>query len=164
MRIVLGFKNQTCVLNKSLSRTLPEGFLAGEHLTFKKFTQWYEDNRKVRNSILGSMSSEIQKQYERYEDVRSIMLCMKELYATLDRHIRYALTKAFFGARMIEGSSVQEYGVMMLPLLEKLKNLQVDFEKEETYVDVILQSLPPSFDQFIINYHMNMGLRKTFMS
>ncbi|KAL0431119.1 UNVERIFIED_CONTAM: hypothetical protein Sradi_0737900 [Sesamum radiatum] len=49
---------------------------------------------------------------------------------------------------------------MMLFLVEKLKNLQADFEKEETYVDVMLQSLPPSFDQFIINYNMN-GLEKS---
>ncbi|KAL0295538.1 UNVERIFIED_CONTAM: hypothetical protein Sangu_3195700, partial [Sesamum angustifolium] len=56
---------------------------------------------------------------------------------------------------MIEGSSVREHGVMMLSLMEKLKDLQTNFDKEETYVDVILQSLPPSFDQFIINYNMN---------
>ncbi|KAL0431163.1 UNVERIFIED_CONTAM: hypothetical protein Sradi_0742300 [Sesamum radiatum] len=43
---------------------------------------------------------------------------------------------------------------MMLSLVEKLKDLQADFEKEETYIDVILQSLPPSFDQ-CINYSMN---------
>ncbi|KAL0349750.1 UNVERIFIED_CONTAM: hypothetical protein Sradi_4124200 [Sesamum radiatum] len=67
--------------------------------------------------------------------------------------------KAFFDARMIEGSSVREHGVMMLSLVGKLKDLQADFEKEETYVDVILQSLPPSYDQFIINYNMN-GLEK----
>ncbi|KAL0305168.1 UNVERIFIED_CONTAM: hypothetical protein Sangu_3047400 [Sesamum angustifolium] len=84
---------------------------------------------------------------------------MKELYAVSDRHIRYAVTKAFFGTRIIEGSSVREHGVMMLSLVEKLKDLQADFDKEETYVDVILQSLPPSYDQFIINYNMN-GLEK----
>ncbi|KAL0305085.1 UNVERIFIED_CONTAM: hypothetical protein Sangu_3051600 [Sesamum angustifolium] len=83
------------------------------------------------------------------------MHCMKELYAVSDQHIRYAVTKAFFGTRMIEGSSVREHGVMMLSLMEKLKDLQTNFDKEETYVDVILQSLPPSFDQFIINYNMN---------
>ncbi|KAL0282418.1 UNVERIFIED_CONTAM: hypothetical protein Sradi_7262400 [Sesamum radiatum] len=49
---------------------------------------------------------------------------------------------------------------MMLSLVGKLKDLQADFEKVETYVDVILQSLPPSFDQFIINYNMN-GLEKS---
>ncbi|KAL0394428.1 UNVERIFIED_CONTAM: hypothetical protein Slati_4409000 [Sesamum latifolium] len=84
----------------------------------------------------------------------------KELYAVPDRHVRYAVTKAFFDARMIERSSIREHGVMMLSLVERLKDLQADFEKEETYVDVILQSLTPSFDQFIINYNMN-GLEKS---
>ncbi|KAL0298071.1 UNVERIFIED_CONTAM: hypothetical protein Scaly_0477700 [Sesamum calycinum] len=84
---------------------------------------------------------------------------MKELYAIQDRHIRYAVTKAFFDLRMIEGSSVLEHGVMMLSLVEKLKDPQADLEKE-MHVDVILQSLPPSFGQFIINYNMN-GLEKS---
>ncbi|KAL0411623.1 UNVERIFIED_CONTAM: hypothetical protein Slati_3752000 [Sesamum latifolium] len=88
------------------------------------------------------------------------MHCMKGFYAVLDWHIRYAVANAFFGMRMIEGSSVREHGVMMLFLVEKLKDLQADFEEEETYVDLILQSLPPSFDQFIISYGMN-GLEKS---
>ncbi|KAK4391532.1 hypothetical protein Sango_1931000 [Sesamum angolense] len=62
---------------------------------------------------------------------------------------------------MIEGSSIREHGMTMLSLVEKLKDLQANFEKEETYVNVILQSLPPFFDQFIINYNMN-GLEKSF--
>ncbi|KAK4397739.1 hypothetical protein Sango_1249400 [Sesamum angolense] len=49
---------------------------------------------------------------------------------------------------------------MMLSLVKKLKGLQADFDKEETYVGIILQSLPPSFDQFIVNYNMN-GLEKS---
>ncbi|KAL0284721.1 UNVERIFIED_CONTAM: hypothetical protein Scaly_2840800 [Sesamum calycinum] len=61
---------------------------------------------------------------------------------------------------MIQGSSVREHGVMMLSLVEKLKDIQADFDKEKTYVNVILQSLPSSFDQFIINYNMN-GLEKS---
>ncbi|KAL0287858.1 UNVERIFIED_CONTAM: hypothetical protein Scaly_2752200 [Sesamum calycinum] len=61
---------------------------------------------------------------------------------------------------MIEGSSVREHGVMMLSLMLKLEDLQADFDKEETYVDVILQSLPLSFYQFINNYNMN-GLEKS---
>ncbi|KAL0325116.1 UNVERIFIED_CONTAM: hypothetical protein Sradi_5080900 [Sesamum radiatum] len=59
---------------------------------------------------------------------------------------------------MIEGSSVQEHGVKMLSLVEKLKDLKTDLEKE-TYINVILQSLPSSFDSFIVNYNMN-GLDK----
>ncbi|KAL0451311.1 UNVERIFIED_CONTAM: hypothetical protein Slati_1109200 [Sesamum latifolium] len=57
---------------------------------------------------------------------------------------------------MIEGSFVQEHGVgvKMLSLVEKLKDLKADLDKE-TYIEVILQSLPPSFDSFIVNYNIN---------
>ncbi|KAL0454919.1 UNVERIFIED_CONTAM: hypothetical protein Slati_0831100 [Sesamum latifolium] len=86
------------------------------------------------------------------------MLRMSQIYVVPERHIRYAATKAFFGTKLIEGSSVQEHGVKMLSLVEKLKDLKADLAKE-TYIDVILQSLPPSFDSFIVNYNMN-GLDK----
>ncbi|KAK4390273.1 hypothetical protein Sango_2090600 [Sesamum angolense] len=62
---------------------------------------------------------------------------------------------------MIEGLSVREHGVLMISLVEKRKDLQADFDKEEPYIDVILQSLPPSYDQFIINFNMS-GLEKSF--
>ncbi|KAL0378462.1 UNVERIFIED_CONTAM: Retrovirus-related Pol polyprotein from transposon TNT 1-94 [Sesamum radiatum] len=105
------------------------------------------------------MTNEIQKQYDRLEDVPSIMLRMKDVYAVPDRHIGYAATKAFFGTKMAEGSSVQSHGVKMLSLVEKLENLKAGLDND-TYIDVILQSLPPSYDPFIVNYNMN-GLEKS---
>ncbi|KAL0416296.1 UNVERIFIED_CONTAM: hypothetical protein Slati_3461500 [Sesamum latifolium] len=104
------------------------------------------------------MTNEIQKQYDRLDDVPSIMLGMKEVYAIPDRHIRYAATKAFFGTKMAEGSSVQSHGDKMLSLVEKREDLKAGLEND-TYIDVILQSLPPSYDPFIVNYNMN-GLEK----
>ncbi|KAL0445406.1 UNVERIFIED_CONTAM: hypothetical protein Slati_2263300 [Sesamum latifolium] len=114
------------------------------------------------NIILASMSNKIQKQYERYDDVKLIVLDMKNILCSSGLHIRYIAMKAFFGTKMIEGSSIQEHGVMMLSLVEKLKDLQASFQIE-TYIDVILQSLPPSYDPFIVNYNMN-ELDKAFMS
>ncbi|KAL0433700.1 UNVERIFIED_CONTAM: hypothetical protein Slati_2704300 [Sesamum latifolium] len=73
--------------------------------------------------------------------------------------IKYASTKAFFGTKMAEGSSVQSHGVKMLFLVEKLGGLKVGLNNG-TYTDVILQSLPPSYDPFIVNYNMN-GLEKS---
>ncbi|KAL0307455.1 UNVERIFIED_CONTAM: hypothetical protein Scaly_2982600 [Sesamum calycinum] len=84
---------------------------------------------------------------------------MKEVYAVPDRHIRYAATKVLFGTKMTEGSSVQSHGVKMLSLVEKLEDLKVVFNND-TYIDVILQSLLSSYDPFIINYNMN-RLEKT---
>ncbi|KAL0439994.1 UNVERIFIED_CONTAM: hypothetical protein Slati_2482400, partial [Sesamum latifolium] len=149
--IVLDFKNQGYVLDKPLPTALPEGSSPEEHLTFNK---WLEDNRKVRSIIVASLTNEIQKQYDRLDEVPSIMLCMKEVYAVPDRHIRYAVTKAFFGTKIAEGSSVQSHGVKMLSLLEKLEDLKAGLEND-TYIDVILQSLPSSYDPFIVNYNMN---------
>ncbi|KAL0319550.1 UNVERIFIED_CONTAM: hypothetical protein Sradi_5216500 [Sesamum radiatum] len=156
LKIVLDFENQGYVLDKPLPVTLPEGSSPEERLTFEK---WHEDNRKVRSIILASMTNEIQKQYDRLEDVTSIMLRLKDVYAVPDRQIRYAAIKAFFGTKMTEGSSVHSHGVKMLFLVEKIENLKVGLNND-TYIDVILQSLPPSYDQFIVNYNMN-GLEKS---
>ncbi|KAL0286251.1 UNVERIFIED_CONTAM: hypothetical protein Sradi_7154000 [Sesamum radiatum] len=60
---------------------------------------------------------------------------------------------------MAEGSSMQSHGVKMLFLVEKLEDLKAGLDND-TYIDVILQSLPPSYDPFIINYNMN-GLEKS---
>ncbi|KAL0288532.1 UNVERIFIED_CONTAM: hypothetical protein Sradi_7095700, partial [Sesamum radiatum] len=49
-------------------------------------------------------------------------------------------------------------GLRCYPLWRSSKDLKANLEKE-TYIDVILQSLPPSFDSFIVNYNMN-GLDK----
>ncbi|KAL0439749.1 UNVERIFIED_CONTAM: hypothetical protein Slati_2457900, partial [Sesamum latifolium] len=127
LRIVLDFENHGYVLDKPLPTILPEGSSPEEHLTFDK---WLEDNRKVRSIILASMTNEIQKQYDRLDDVPSIMLRMKE-----------------------------SHGVKMLSLVEKLKDLKAGLGND-TYIDVILQFLPPSYDPFIVNYNMN-GLKKS---
>ncbi|KAL0458842.1 UNVERIFIED_CONTAM: hypothetical protein Slati_0511400 [Sesamum latifolium] len=157
LKIVLDFKNQSYVLEKKLFPTaLPEGSSPKEHLTFDK---WLEDNRKVRSIILVSMTNEILKQYDRLEDVPSIMLRMKEVYAIFDRHIRYTTTKAFFGTKMAKGSSVQSHRVKMLSLVEKLEDLKAGLENDN-YIYVILQSLSPSYNPFIVNYNMN-GLEKS---
>ncbi|KAL0294990.1 UNVERIFIED_CONTAM: Transposon Ty2-B Gag-Pol polyprotein [Sesamum radiatum] len=96
----------------------------------------------------------IQKQYDRLEDVPSIMLRMKDVYAVPDRYIRYAAIKAFFGTKMTEGSSVQSHGVTMLSIVETLEDLKARLNND-TYINVILQSLLPSYDPFIVNYNIN---------
>ncbi|KAL0401974.1 UNVERIFIED_CONTAM: hypothetical protein Slati_4227300, partial [Sesamum latifolium] len=139
------------VLDNPLPTALPEGSSPEERVMFEK---WLKDNRKIGSIILASMTIEIQKQYDRLDDVPSLILRMKEVYAVPDRHIRYAATKAFFGTKMAEGSSVQSHGVKMLSLVEKLEDLKAGLDND-THIDVILQSLPPSYDLFIINYNMN---------
>ncbi|KAL0294305.1 UNVERIFIED_CONTAM: hypothetical protein Sradi_6893700 [Sesamum radiatum] len=79
LRIVLNFENQDYILGEPLPTALPEGSSIEEHLTFDKYL---EDNRKVRSIILASMINEIQKQYDRFDDIPSIMIRMKEGFLT----------------------------------------------------------------------------------
>ncbi|KAL0391190.1 UNVERIFIED_CONTAM: hypothetical protein Scaly_0476100 [Sesamum calycinum] len=92
---------------------------------------------RSRSIILASMTNDIQKQYDRLDDVLSIMLRMKEVYAVLDKHIRYGATKVFFGTKMVEGSSVHNHEIKMLSLVEKLEDLKAGLDND-TYIDVIL--------------------------
>ncbi|KAL0329140.1 UNVERIFIED_CONTAM: hypothetical protein Sradi_4900700 [Sesamum radiatum] len=156
LRIVLDYENQGYIMDKPLPQTLLDGSSSEERETFER---WHADHRKVRSIILASMSNDVQKQYDRLDDVASILQRMKEVYAIPDRHTRYVATKEFFRAKMTEGSSVQEHGVKMLSLVEKLEDLKAGLEND-TYIDVILQSLPPSYDPFIVNFNMN-GLEKS---
>ncbi|KAK4397671.1 hypothetical protein Sango_1242600 [Sesamum angolense] len=80
----------------------------------------------ISSSMIRLESSESceEKQYDRLDGVSSIMLHMSNVYAVLDRHIRYATTKAFFGIKLTEGSSAQSHGVKMLSLVEKCKDLK----------------------------------------
>ncbi|KAL0463163.1 UNVERIFIED_CONTAM: hypothetical protein Slati_0203900 [Sesamum latifolium] len=156
LRIILDFENQGYVLDKPLPAALPKGSSPEERLMFEK---WHEDNRKVCSIILASMTNKIQKQYDRLDDVPSIMLRMKEVYAVPDRHIRYAATKSILWDQDSRRIVCAESWVKMLSLVEKLEDLKAGLNSD-TYIDVILQFLPQFYDPFIVNYNMN-GLEKS---
>ncbi|KAL0427496.1 UNVERIFIED_CONTAM: hypothetical protein Slati_2924400 [Sesamum latifolium] len=143
-------------MDKPLPQILPDGSSSDERETFER---WHADYRKVQSVILASMSNDIQKQYDRLDDVASILQRMKEIYVIPDRHTRYVATKEFFRTKMTKGSCVQVHGVNMLSLVEKLDDLKVGLNNDIN-IDVILQSLPPSYDLFIINFNIN-GLEKS---
>ncbi|KAL0293578.1 UNVERIFIED_CONTAM: hypothetical protein Scaly_3139100 [Sesamum calycinum] len=118
---------QWYIMDKPLPQTLLDGSSSEERETFER---WHADHRKVRSIILASMSNDVQKQYDRLEDVASILQRMKEVYAIPDRHT----------SGKARGPKSWAYN--------------------DTYIDVILQSLPPSYDPFIVNFNMN-GLGKS---
>ena len=119
------FRELGYVFDKLLLATLLKGSLPEERVTFERL---HENNYKVHSIILALMINDFQKQYDRLEDVPSI----KEVYATPDRHIRYAATKAFFGTKMTEGFSVQRHGVKMLPSWRSSKTSKLGLTMSRT--------------------------------
>ena len=55
---------------------------------------------------------------------------------------------------MVEGTSVQDHILMVINLISRLGQLGFVMDRELNQ-DLILQLLPESFSQFVMNYHMN---------
>ena len=103
--------------------------------------------------MLASMSNELQRQHEDI-DVFSILLNLKELYGEQSRTARYEISKQLFCACMTEGTSVQMHVLKIIDLITHLGQLGFAMDGELSQ-HLILQSLPDSFSQLVINYHMN---------
>jgi hypothetical protein len=72
---------------------------------------------------------------------------------------RYNISKALFACKLAEGSPVSPHMIKMMGYIETLDKLGCEL-KDDLDTDVILQSLPVSYEPFIMNSHMN-GMEKT---
>ena len=87
-------------------------------------------------------------------DAHTILMHLQELYDVAGRTARYEISKELFGCRMSEGSSVNDHVLKMINLIERLGQLGFAMDGELSQ-DLVLQSLPSSFSQFVVNFHMN---------
>jgi hypothetical protein len=64
-----------------------------------------------------------------------------------------------FTCKLAKGSPVNPHVIKMMGYIETLAKLGCEI-KDDLATDVILQSLPASYESFIMNFHMN-GMKKT---
>ena len=72
---------------------------------------------------------------------------------------RYEVSDKFFSCKMEENSSVSEHILKMSGLHNRLTQLRVNL-LDDAVIDRILQSLPPSYKSFVMNFNMQ-GMEKT---
>ncbi|KAL4280550.1 hypothetical protein GQ457_03G017310 [Hibiscus cannabinus] len=70
------------------------------------------------------------------------------------RQERYKTSKALFQCKMSEGSPVVAHVIKMMGYIQTLEKLGFALN-DELPIDVVLQSLPDSFNQFVLNFNMN---------
>ena len=99
------------------------------------------------------MSSELQRQHEDM-DPTAIIVHLKKMYDTQSRTARYQLSKKLFRSSMFAKDQVGPHVLKMIDLIEQLEKLECKIGKKLSQ-DLILQSLPNSFSQFIVNFNMN---------
>ncbi|XP_052193825.1 uncharacterized protein LOC127802163 [Diospyros lotus] len=117
-------------------------------------TKWRDDDLTARSYMLVSMSSELQRQHANMPDAYSITTHLQELYGEQSWSARYEITKALFRAKMSLGGLVRGHVLKIISLSEKLKDLGDELNLH-LQIDLILQSLPDSYGNFISNFYMN---------
>ncbi|KAK9018707.1 hypothetical protein V6N11_033754 [Hibiscus sabdariffa] len=118
-----------------------------------KFKKHMDDMVDVGCLMLATMTPELQKQHENmvaYEMIQNL----KEIYEGQARQERYETSKALFQCKMSEGSSVGAHVIKMMGYIQTLEKLGFALN-DELATDVILQLLPDSFNQFVLNFNMN---------
>src|SRR3954462_15813934 len=108
--------------------------------------------------MLYSMEAELQKHFERMA-AYEINTDLKVVFAPQAKAERYEAFEAFFSAKMDEHISVSEHVVKMFGYVQNLNALECQIP-DELAVDRVLQSLPPSYKGFVLNYNMQ-GMTKT---
>ena len=114
--------------------------------------QWIDDNIIVRCGMLQAMEADLQKRFENYTAFKMLDE-LKTMFQTQARAERYEISDKFFTHKMEEGSSVSEHAIMMTGYIQRLDELECKIP-EDLKMDRVLQSLPPSFNGFVMNFNM----------
>ncbi|KAL4384608.1 hypothetical protein GQ457_15G016610 [Hibiscus cannabinus] len=96
--------------------------------------------------MLATMTPKLQKQHEdmvAYQMIQNL----KEIYEGKAHQERYETSKALFQCKMSEGSPVGAHVIKMMGYIQMLEKLGFALN-DELAIDVVLQSLSDSFNQF----------------
>nr|XP_051199985.1 uncharacterized protein LOC127313537 [Lolium perenne] len=113
--------------------------------------------RKIRYSqaqcaILCSLEADLQKSFE-HHDLYELVNELKAIFETHAVVECYEVSKHFFSCMMEEGSSVSEHMLAMSGHAKKLSDLGIVIPNK-LGINRVLQSLPPSYKNFVMNYNM----------
>ncbi|KAK1642319.1 hypothetical protein QYE76_060124 [Lolium multiflorum] len=105
-----------------------------------------------RPMVWAHLEGELQKRFEHHDPCEMI----RELKVIFETHAAvesYEASKQFFGCMMEEGSFVSEHVFAMFGHARKLSDLGIVIPNQ-LGIHRVLQSLPPSYKNFVMNYTM----------
>ncbi|KAK1668113.1 hypothetical protein QYE76_056272 [Lolium multiflorum] len=112
------------------------------------FTDWFRHEDFPQWKLL---EAELQKRFEHHD--RDMINELKVIFETHAAVESYEASKQFFGCMMEEGSSVSEHVFAMSGHAKKLSDLGIVIPNQ-LGIHRVLQSLPPSYKNFVMNYNM----------
>ncbi|XP_077215666.1 uncharacterized protein LOC143850293 [Tasmannia lanceolata] len=104
--------------------------------------------------ILGLISNVLQQQHVGMASSMDIMHNLREMFGQQNRSARQIAIKGLVSTKIVEGTPVKDHMLKMMGYLKELEVFGAMLDAE-SQVDMVLTSLPPSFNDFVMNYHMN---------
>lgn len=111
-----------------------------------------DDSNKFSRIMLATMSLDLQKTFKHAWDYEKNMKLAK-LFQQREKQELFEVTKSFTPWKLKEDGSICVYGQLMNSYIDKHEKLDLVFN-ENLVLDLVLGSLPISYDNFIMSYHL----------
>ena len=93
-------------------------------------------------------------QFDNNHTAHDMIVALNDMFQTQARTERFNISKAFVESKLAEGAAVGPHVIKMVGHAQRLEKLGFPIG-QELATDFILASLPPSYANFISNYHMH---------
>ena len=117
------------------------------------YSKHMNDSVDVTCLMLTTINSKLQKKFEEM-GAFDMMVHLKGMFQEQARQERFTTTKALNACKMTPGTSISAHVLKMKGLINQLDKLGAPIS-HELAIDLILGSLPESYDQFVMNYKMH---------
>ena len=154
LRIILTAAQKAYVLNAPLGVPPPPA-------TVDVMNAWQsrvDDYSVVQCAMLFGLEPGLQRRFERH-GAYEMFQELKFIFEKNARIERYETSDKFYACKMEENGSISEHILRMSGYYNRLAELGVVLPPE-AITDRVLQSLPPSYKSFVLNYNMQ-GMNKS---
>ncbi|KAI9180050.1 hypothetical protein LWI28_000646 [Acer negundo] len=119
-----------------------------------EYEQWKTSDDMAKCYIMATISDVLQQQHEGMESAADIMMSLEEMFAMKSRTTKREAVTAFMNLRMKPGQAVKDHMMKVIAHLNiaELHGAEID---GETKIDMVVNSLSDSFDQFKLDYSLN---------
>ncbi|XP_066309712.1 uncharacterized protein [Miscanthus floridulus] len=137
LRIVLRAEKKEEILDTPLPDEPTDNAPAIEKNAYKKAC---DADLEVSCLMLACMEPDLQLQFDNNHATHDMIVALNDMFQTQARTERFNVSKAFAKTKLAEGARLEKLGFPIGP---------------ELATDFILMSLPPSYGNFVMNYHMH---------
>ncbi|XP_057251985.1 uncharacterized protein LOC130591979 [Beta vulgaris subsp. vulgaris] len=149
LRLVLRFEGREDVLDTPLPVITDESTDAEK----RRAKQASDKSIPITCLMVAAMEPNLQKRFET-KDAYTIMQELRAMFKTQARVERYETNREILECHLKPGQAVGPHVFEMMGLFENMERLGFPY-RLELATDIILHSLPESFNQFRMTYNMN---------